>query len=80
MRWGVMNANYLKIQDMAVLGKAIRDRRKSMSIRIDDAALMIGISKDTLSKIENGSTGVSIGKILETMKGLGISLCIEDES
>ncbi|MGK0367333.1 MAG: transcriptional regulator with XRE-family HTH domain [Thermoproteota archaeon] len=70
-------ATYRKLEDAQALGKSIRAKRKAMSIRIDDAALMIGISKDTLSKIENGSPGVSIGKILSTMQGLGLSLFTE---
>ena len=73
------NDKYLEIKEIEQLGKTIRRRRKNLGVRIDEAALMIGISKETLSKIENGSPGTSIGKILKTAKELGIKIFVENE-
>ena len=69
--------NMMKLGTVEELGKLIRQRRKSLNLRIDDAAMMMGISKDTLSKIENGSDGVSIGKVYVVLKELGLKLFME---
>ncbi len=59
------------------LGMAIRGKRKELGVRIDVAADMIGISKNTLSDIENGVHGVSIGKIMLVAKELGVKFMLE---
>ena len=71
--------NYLEINGAEQLGAIIRRRRKELGVRIDEAALMIGISKNTLSDIENGASGVSIGKVLLIVQELGIKLFTKSE-
>ena len=39
-------------QDLAALGALVRNRRAQNQMRIDDAADMLGVSKDVLSRLE----------------------------
>jgi transcriptional regulator with XRE-family HTH domain len=43
---------------------------------LEDAAMTIGVSLQTLVDIEAGKPGVSIGKILQVANGLGVSLFV----
>ncbi|MCQ8129766.1 helix-turn-helix domain-containing protein [Methylomonas rivi] len=58
------------------LGSAIRSARTQAGIRLEDAAMTIGVSLQTLVDIEAGKPGVSIGKILQVANGLGVSLFV----
>ncbi|WP_298195480.1 helix-turn-helix transcriptional regulator [Ferrovum sp.] len=68
-----------RITDALSLGKAIRSRRKSLSIRIDDMAAFCGIAVATLSALENGSRPVGIDKIMTVLGGLGMAMLVESE-
>lgn len=63
-----------------VLGAAIRSARTQAGIRLEDAAMTIGVSLQTLVDIEAGKHGVSIGKILQVAQGLGVSLFVIPQS
>lgn len=60
----------------AVLEAAIRLARTQAGIRLEDAAMTIGVSLQALVDIEAGKSGVSIGKILQVVDGLGVSLFV----
>lgn len=62
------------------LGSAIRSARTQAGIRLEDAAMTIGVSLQTLVDIEAGKPGVSIGKILQVANGLGVSLFVVPQS
>jgi len=62
------------------LGSAIRSARTQAGIRLEDAAMTIGVSLQTLVDIEAGKPGVSIGKILQVANGLGVSLFVLPQS
>lgn len=68
------------IESPAVLGAAIRSARTQAGIRLEDAAMTIGVSLQTLVDIEAGKPGVSIGKILQVSQGLGVSLFVIPQS
>ena len=59
---------------MALLGQYVKARRTQVGLRIDDAALLCGVAKDTLSKIENGKDTVQVASLLRVMQQLGIRL------
>lgn len=63
--------------NMALLGQYVRARRTQAGLRIDDAALLCGVAKDTLSKIENGRNTVQVGSVLQVLQQLGITLKVE---
>ncbi|MEN2472669.1 MULTISPECIES: helix-turn-helix domain-containing protein [Burkholderia] len=62
-------------QDLAAMGALIRNRRAQSRMRIDDAADMLGVSKDVLSRLENGRA-VSLDKLFKVLDGFGLNLLV----
>jgi transcriptional regulator with XRE-family HTH domain len=60
---------------MAALGRLVRNRRAQSALRIDDAADQIGVSKDVLSRLENGRP-IGLDKLFLILDGLGLSLLV----
>jgi len=58
------------------LGPVVRERRKSQSLRIDDAAGLLGVSVDLMSRLENGQGSVRLDKALAVIDGLGLALMV----
>lgn len=58
------------------LGPVVRERRKSQSLRIDDAAGLLGVSVDLMSRLENGQGSVRLDKALAVLDGLGLALVV----
>ncbi len=54
----------------------MRERRKSQSLRIDDAAGLLGVSVDLMSRLENGQGAVRLDKALAVLDGLGLALMV----
>ena len=64
------------LQSASDLGPVVRERRKSQSLRIDDAAGLLGVSVDLMSRLENGQGSVRLDKALAVLDGLGRSLMV----
>jgi transcriptional regulator with XRE-family HTH domain len=62
-------------ENMAALGRLVRNRRAQSEMRIDDAAQMLGVSKDVLSRLENGRS-VGLDKVFAVLDGLGLNLLV----
>lgn len=60
-----------------LLGKAIKARRTQCKLRLEDAAALCGVAKQTLMKIEHGQETAQLASILQACSGLGIKLFIE---
>lgn len=60
-----------------LLGQAIRARRTQSYLRLEDAAALCGVAKQTLMNIEHGQHASQLGSILKVCGALGISLSIE---
>ncbi len=58
------------------LGPVVRARRKSQSLRIDDAAALLGVSVDLMSRLENGQGSVRLDKVMAVLDGLGLALMV----
>lgn len=54
----------------------MRASRKSQNMRIDDTAELNNVSVDLLSRLENGSGGVRLDKLMTVLHGLGLKLII----
>jgi transcriptional regulator with XRE-family HTH domain len=59
-----------------LLGKAIRARRTQSNLRLEDAAALCGIAKQTLMNIEHGKPTSQFNNVLQICAGLGIKLRI----
>jgi transcriptional regulator with XRE-family HTH domain len=64
------------LQSAPELGPVVRERRKSQSLRIDDAAGLLGVSVDLMSRLENGQGSVRLDKALAVLDGLGLALMV----
>jgi transcriptional regulator with XRE-family HTH domain len=58
------------------LGPIVRERRKSQLLRIDDAAGLLGVSVDLMSRLENGQGTVQLNKAMAVLDGLGLTLMV----
>jgi transcriptional regulator with XRE-family HTH domain len=58
------------------IGPVVRARRHSQALRIDDAAGLMGVSVDLLSRLENGKGAVRLDKLLTVLDGLGLTLLV----
>ena len=58
------------------LGTVVRTRRREQSLRIDDAAALMGVSVDLLSRLENGKGSVRLDKLMTVLDGLGLALVV----
>ncbi|MCX7116107.1 MAG: helix-turn-helix transcriptional regulator [Gammaproteobacteria bacterium] len=61
----------------ALLGQAIKARRTQSNLRLEDAAALCGVAKQTLMKIEHGQPTSQLGSVLKICSALGIKLYIE---
>ncbi len=62
------------LSEPVMLGAAIRAMRTSQGMTIEEAAMTIGIAKQTLSDIETGKSTVGWGIVLMAANNLGVSL------
>ena len=58
------------------VGEHVRASRKAQNMRIDDTAGLNNVSVDLLSRLENGSGGVRLDKLITVLDGLGLKLII----
>jgi transcriptional regulator with XRE-family HTH domain len=58
------------------LGPLVRQRRRAQHLRIDDAASLLGVSQDLMSRLENGQGTVRLDKAMAILDGLGLALLV----
>ena len=63
-------------------GVAIRTMRKRAGIRIDDFALIAGVSKQFMTDLENGKVTVQMGMVLGLLqrKAVGVTIDLPDDA
>lgn len=59
-----------------LLGQAIKARRTQSQLRLDDAAALCGVAKQTLMNIEHGQATAQLSSVLKICSALGIKLAI----
>ncbi|WP_318493332.1 helix-turn-helix domain-containing protein [Photobacterium leiognathi] len=63
-----------------LLGKALRSKRITLGLRVDDAAERLGLSRMTVMKIEKGNAAVTFSHVLKYIDMVGLSLQLRDLS
>ena len=58
------------------IGLFIKARRTQQGLSTNDAAMLCGVSANTLNNIENGIEGMRVSSVLSIMTALGIRLQI----
>lgn len=64
------------MNNKVLIGKIIKNKRLELNLRMDDLAKEVGITRSTLSAIENGNGNYTIDALLNTMNHLGLDLNI----
>ncbi|MBY0544896.1 MAG: helix-turn-helix transcriptional regulator [Gammaproteobacteria bacterium] len=59
-----------------LLGRAIKARRTQSKLRLEDAAALCGVAKQTLMNIEHGRLGSQLSSVLQICAAFGIKLRI----
>jgi DNA-binding XRE family transcriptional regulator len=65
-----------RIDRVKLLGPYLKKVRKDQGLRIDDAASLLGVAVDTLSRLENSVGAVRLDKLLAILEGLGLAMLI----
>ncbi len=60
-----------------LLGEAIKARRTQSNLRLEDAAALCGVAKQTLQRIEHGQDTSQLDSVLQICDSLGIRLYIK---
>jgi transcriptional regulator with XRE-family HTH domain len=71
-----MDTTATVLTDSEKLGPLVRQRRREQQLRIDDAASLLGVSVDLMSRLENGHGSVRLDKALAILDGLGLALMV----
>jgi len=58
------------------LGAFVRAQRTASGLKLRDAALLCGVSKDVLTRVENGSGPVGSDNLLQILDTLGLTLLV----
>ena len=69
-----------QVDTLRKLGAIVKRQRKRSGLRIDDAAALLGVSVDLLSRLENGQSGIGTDKLLKVLDGLGLALAVIDKT
>lgn len=60
--------------DILNIARQIRQRRIDIGMTQEQLALIAGVGRDLIIQIENGRSGVAIGKVSRILKTLGLTL------
>lgn len=72
----ITTPNLKQMLTPTLLGQAIKARRTQSNLRIEDAAALCGVAKQTYMKIEHGQQTVQFSCVLQICSALGIKLFI----
>lgn len=62
------------LKSASALGAAVRAARTATGMTLEEAALTMGVAKQTLSDLETGKSTVSLGLALKIANDLGVAL------
>ena len=68
----------MKINNAAVFGKAIKERRKKLGYTQKYISEFTGLSISFISDLENGKSTIEIGKAFELAKLLGFNINLDE--
>jgi DNA-binding XRE family transcriptional regulator len=60
-----------------LIGDAIRSKRTQSQLRLEDAAALCGVAKQTLMNVEHGHPNTQISTVLQICASLGIKMTIQ---
>lgn len=67
----------IPVQSPKELGLAVRATRKAQRVRLDDVAGSAGVGHVFVREVEHGKASVTLGKVMQLMRELGLRLIVE---
>lgn len=65
-----------ELHETAILGAAVRASRTEAGMTLEEAAMTLGIAKQTLADLERGKPTVSLGTSLKVAREFGLTLFV----
>ena len=62
------------VDDCEAFGRFVRAARTQSGMTLEDAALAVGVAKQTLQDLETGKPGVGLGFALRIAQALGVAV------
>ncbi|MDE0114002.1 MAG: helix-turn-helix transcriptional regulator [Albidovulum sp.] len=62
------------------IGHAIRQARKEKNLTQKELASLSGVWQETISKVENGSSGTKLGTVFDLMAALDLEITVTERS
>ena len=59
-----------------MLGRALRIHRKEKRLTLQQAAGLANVSVRFLSELERGKETAEVGKVIKTLRAMGLDLCL----
>ena len=66
------------MKEMLIIGNKIKNKRLLLNMRMDDLANKVGVTRATISSIENGKSNCSVMTLLKIMNTLDLSFSIDN--
>jgi DNA-binding XRE family transcriptional regulator len=73
----IATPNLIELISPELIGKAIRAKRTQSQLRLEDAAALCGVAKQTLMNVEHGHPNTQISTVLQICASLGIKIIIQ---
>lgn len=61
------------------LGAAVREARRKQGMNQSELASRLEVNRESVSRLERGDPGITLGIVLRAMTVLGLTLFIDDE-
>ena len=68
------------MNDLVTIGNAIRDQRLALNLQMNEVAKQVGVSRATISALENGKGNPSINTIISILNVLSLDLDFNSNS
>ncbi len=62
------------------LGAAVKEARRKQGMNQTELAARLEVNRESVSRLERGDPGITLGIVLRALNILGLSLALEDET
>lgn len=62
------------------LGAAVKEARRKRGMNQTELAARLEVNRESVSRLERGDPGITLGIVLRALSVLGLSLALEDEA
>ena len=65
------------VETVSDIGELVKKRRAQLGLNQKDAAGLLGVGVRFLSELERGKETLSIGKVMQVVKGFKLAICLK---